>query len=102
MIVFQLPGTERLGRIPYELRARTGDIEIHHFPDGESRVRLLGDIKGRDVVLVAELDRPARKILTLLFTVATARELGARSVGVWSRPTCRTCGRTAPFGPGKA
>lgn len=82
MIVFQLPGTERLGRIPYELRARTGDIEIHHFPDGESRVRLLGDIKGRDVVLVAELDRPARKILTLLFTVATARELGARSVGV--------------------
>jgi ribose-phosphate pyrophosphokinase len=82
MIVFQLPGTERLGRIPYELRAPTGDIEMHHFPDGESRVRLVGDIRGKDVVLVGELDRPDRKLLTLLFAVATARELGARSVGV--------------------
>jgi ribose-phosphate pyrophosphokinase len=82
MIVFHLPGTERLGRLPFELGASTGEVEIHHFPDGESRLRLLGEVEGKDVVLVGELERPDRKILTLLFAVATARELGARSIGV--------------------
>ncbi len=82
MIVFHMPGTERLGRVAYELGAPTGEVEIHHFPDGESRVRFIGEVRGQEVALVAELHRPDRKILPLLFAVATARELGARSVGL--------------------
>ena len=41
------------------------------------------ELAGRsDVVLVAGLDKPGDKILPLLFLAATARDLGARKVGL--------------------
>jgi len=45
-------------------------------------VRIEGDLAGRSVILVASLDRPDAKLLPLLFALATARDLGARSVGL--------------------
>jgi ribose-phosphate pyrophosphokinase len=82
MIVLPLPGSERLGRIARDLHGVTGAVEVHRFPDGEARVRLTGTVGSEDVVLVAGLDRPDEKMLPLLFAAATARDLGAASVGL--------------------
>lgn len=82
MIVLPMPGSERLGRLARELHGATGAVEVHRFPDGEIRVRLTGTVEGEDVLLVAGLDRPDDKVLPLLFAAATARDLGATSVGL--------------------
>lgn len=62
----------------YEL----GAIDIHHFPDGESLVQLETDVKGRDVILFCSLDHPDSKAMTIMFFAQTAKELGAKSVGL--------------------
>lgn len=59
-----------------------GEMSRRQFPDGESYVRLSSPVAGRDVILLCTLDRPEGKVLPLLFTAATAREQGARSVGL--------------------
>jgi ribose-phosphate pyrophosphokinase len=59
-----------------------GDCEVRHFPDGESYVRVLADCRDRDVVVQCGLQQPDRIVMPLMFCVDTARELGARSVGL--------------------
>jgi ribose-phosphate pyrophosphokinase len=82
MIILPMPGCERLGRIGLAPEVAVGAVEVHRFPDGEARVRLAGALNGEEVILVAALDRPDEKILPVLFAAATARELGAASVGL--------------------
>jgi ribose-phosphate pyrophosphokinase len=78
-----LPGNERYAD---DLRARLGagalEFESRRFPDGESYVRLAGDCWGRDIAFVCTLNDPDAKALRLLFAARTARELGARRVGL--------------------
>lgn len=61
---------------------RRGELRVRHFPDGESYVRLLSEVRGRRVVLLCSLDHADNRFLPLLFTAQTARELGAESVGL--------------------
>jgi ribose-phosphate pyrophosphokinase len=82
-ILFALPGNEPMARTLADQAGLTlGTIELHRFPDGESLVRLQTPVAAHDVVLVCTLDRPDTKVLPLLFAAATARELGARRVGL--------------------
>lgn len=82
-ILFALPGNEPLTRTLADRTALThGALELHRFPDGESLVRLQTPVASHDVVFVCTLDRPDTKVLPLLFAAATARELGARRVGL--------------------
>ena len=62
--------------------ATMGDLRWHRFPDDESLVTLDADCQGRDVIVVCTLRDPDRHALPLLFAARTARELGARSVGL--------------------
>jgi ribose-phosphate pyrophosphokinase len=81
--VLALPGAGPLAeRIAARLEAHSTPVEVHRFPDGEHRVRLAGGVSGRPVVLAAALERPDDKLLPLLFAAATARDLGAASVGL--------------------
>lgn len=57
-------------------------LDWHHFPDGESLMTLQGDLDGADVALLATLRDPDRLALPLRFAAATAREMGARRVGL--------------------
>ncbi len=59
-------------------------LDWHHFPDGESLMTLPGDLNGADVALLATLRDPDRLALPLRFAAATAREMGARRVGLIS------------------
>ena len=61
---------QRLARaagIPY------ADALVHHFPDGETRLRLPEAIPG-SVVLCQTLDHPNSRLIELVLAAATARE----------------------------
>lgn len=82
-VLFAYPDNEKqavslIKEAGYELGAMT----IHHFPDGESLVQLDTNVKGRDVVLFCSLDHPDSKAMTIMFFAKTAKELGAKSVGL--------------------
>ncbi len=84
--------------------ARLGDVlhlDVHTFPDGETRVRVPPAVAGRDVVLVASLHRPDPKFLPLAFALATIRRLGARRVRLVAPYLCYMRQDRA-FAPGEA
>ena len=74
-----MPLAERLAPA---LGAEPRVLDWHHFPDGESLISLPGDLEGADVALLATLRDPDRLALPLRFAAATAREMGARRVGL--------------------
>ena len=51
------------------------DIELHRFPDGESKVRLPDQLPNK-VIICRSLDNPNHKLVELALAAATARELG--------------------------
>ncbi len=53
------------------------EVEVHRFPDGESRIRLPAGI-GERIILCRSLAQPNDKLIELALTSAAARELGAR------------------------
>ena len=82
-IFIALPGNDAMAAA---LAARTGGavaaLETRAFPDGETYLRLHGDVGGKSVAIVCSLDRPDGKFLPLAFTAAMARDLGAGRVGL--------------------
>jgi ribose-phosphate pyrophosphokinase len=54
-------------------------VEIHHFPDGESRLLLPGRLP-EHLVICQTLDRPNEKLVELMLVAAAAREMGAKSI----------------------
>ncbi|MGT2467587.1 ribose-phosphate pyrophosphokinase-like domain-containing protein (plasmid) [Mesorhizobium atlanticum] len=83
------------------LGARTGRLDWRHFPDGESLVTIEQDLHGADVALVASLRSPDELAMPLLFAAATAREFGARSVGLVA-PYLAYMRQDKRFNPGEA
>lgn len=82
-ILLAFPDDDGLaGSVAKCLPARSGAFEWRHFPDGESLIAIGEDIEGADVVVFASLTDPDRKALPLRFLAQTARELGARSIGL--------------------
>ncbi|HEY2387671.1 MAG TPA: ribose-phosphate diphosphokinase [Candidatus Binatia bacterium] len=76
------PSAALAGALARRLRAARGKDPTRLFPDGETHVRVTAPVRGRDVVLVCTLDRPDERTLPALLTIATLRDLGARSVGL--------------------
>lgn len=68
---------QRLGE---SLGVEEGRLEMRHFPDSESYLRLLDDVKNHNVVVLADLYQPDRRILPLLLLAETLRDLGAGSI----------------------
>jgi ribose-phosphate pyrophosphokinase len=55
------PASQDLGRkIAYELKSSIVSVVFKTFPDGESYLRLDGDIKGEEVVIVHTTGPPQR------------------------------------------
>lgn len=76
------PRNAMFDRLLAELGAWGGRVETRTFPDGESYVRLLTDVSGADVAILCSLMEPNDRVVELLFLSQTARELGARRVGL--------------------
>lgn len=88
-------------RLLHHIGVDGGEIERRQFPDGESYVRLLTTVAGRDVVLLCSLDRPDAKTVPLLFAADAARTQGARSVGLVA-PYLAYMRQDKAFRPGEA
>ena len=82
-MICAFPGNEAFAaKLQSELRMDALALDYRRFPDGESYVRLAGDVRGRAIALVCTLNDPDAKALALLFAARTAKELGARRVGL--------------------
>lgn len=73
-------------------------VEVHQFPDGESRLRLPEQLMPR-VVICRSLDRPNEKLVELLLAAEGARTLGASHLTLVSPYLCYMRQDTA-FAPG--
>jgi ribose-phosphate pyrophosphokinase len=82
-VVLAVPGNvTHAERLATSLGARLLVPEVRRFPDGEVYVRIDGDVSGHDVVLVGSLHDPGDKFLLVAFLAGTARDLGAKTVGL--------------------
>jgi ribose-phosphate pyrophosphokinase len=82
-LLFPFPGNEVLGSaIAEQLNCPVAQWKLACFPDGESYVRLETDVTGKEVILICSLNQPNTKTLDLLFLADTAKELGAKQVGL--------------------
>jgi ribose-phosphate pyrophosphokinase len=82
-ICFAFPDDAPVGdQLARTLGFERGELEIHAFPDGETRVSLHGECAQRDVLLVCSGHRANLNALPLYFAAETARAMGARRVGL--------------------
>jgi ribose-phosphate pyrophosphokinase len=82
-VVFALPGNDTLAAaLTSAIGAEAGTLTARRFPDGETYLRFDTPVSRRHVVLACSLHQPDSLSLPLLFAAATARELGAASVGL--------------------
>lgn len=104
-VILPLPGNEVLAKDLLAQpglsgKARLGELAVRSFPDGETHLRLLSEVAGERVVLVATLDRPDSKLLPLLFAAALVRDYGAVEVGLLA-PYLAYMRQDARFHPGE-
>jgi len=104
-----IPETCMLGFPDYRLQASKlaetlqldyRQIEVHHFPDGESKLKLPASLP-RQLVICQTLDRPNRKLVELLLAAGAARELGVERL-VLVAPYLCYMRQDKAFRPGEA
>lgn len=101
-IVFSLsPAAGMAEELARYYEADLGELETRRFPDGETYLRLRTPVSGRDVVLLATLDRPDTKLAALLFAADAMRDQGARSVAL-AAPYLAYMRQDKAFNPGEA
>ncbi|NRF11366.1 MULTISPECIES: ribose-phosphate pyrophosphokinase [Agrobacterium] len=82
-LILPMPGNEAFGQSlanhgGWELAA----IETRRFPDGETYLRIISEVRGKAVDIVSTLARPDEDFLRLIFAADAARDLGASSVNL--------------------
>ncbi|UXI66055.1 ribose-phosphate diphosphokinase [Tahibacter amnicola] len=82
-LIVGFPGSESIATALSErLSGEHRTLAWRHFPDGESLVTLDATCQDRDVIFVCSMIEPDRLALPLLFAARTAREFGARRIGL--------------------
>jgi ribose-phosphate pyrophosphokinase len=80
-IIFALPGNELLAEtISNKLNFEKGELIIRNFPDGESYIRVITDVSGKEVILISTLHQPDCKFLSLYFLSKNLKSLGAKKI----------------------
>lgn len=101
-IVLSFPSDTAVGgRVAQALGAQHSPVGWRHFPDGESLVTIEPKLEGADVAILASLREPDALALPLRFAADTAREFGARSVGLIA-PYLAYMRQDTRFEPGQA
>lgn len=101
-IIIPFPGNEKLAAgIAGILHIVQGEFSTRSFPDGESYIRLLSDIKGKEVIIICSLYHPDEKILPLYFLSKLLKDSGALRVKLVS-PYLGYMRQDKQFNPGEA
>lgn len=81
--VVAMPGSEHCGeQIAEHLGVARCRLDSRRFPDGEIYLRLLDEVQGLHVAVVAQLRDPDPQLPGLIFLADALRDLGASSVGL--------------------
>jgi len=81
MIVFACSSIPLAKNIAKKLKAKFSKLEVKRFPDGEIYLRFREEVRNKDVLIVQSLaNNPNEKIVELLFSSLTAKELKAKRV----------------------
>ncbi len=62
-------------------------VDIHHFPDGESKIQLPEQLPDQ-VVLFYSLDRPNAKLIKLILAASGARTMGTKQIALVAPYLC--------------
>lgn len=101
-LILSLPGNETFARQLADAGGwELGALETRRFPDGETYVRILADVKDKAVDFVTTLARPDDGFLRLIFAADAARDLGAREVNLIA-PYLSYMRQDRRFQPGEA
>lgn len=57
-----------------------GELELRHFPDGETYLNILSNVDQQDLVVLCQLHQPNEKIIDLMLFAETAKQQGAKSI----------------------
>ena len=67
-LIFAMSGNENLAdKIGQHLKLEKGESTIRQFPDEETYVRIVSEVKGKNLIVVCTLDHPDNKFLPLYF-----------------------------------
>jgi len=91
---------EQAQRLAQALAYDYAEVEIHHFPDGESRVTLPPQMPTK-VVVCRSLDHPNNKLIELMLTAEVARQQGVTNLALVAPYLCYMRQDIA-FHPGEA
>lgn len=101
-IIFSFPGNKVFAHLlAKKLHIEEGGLVIKRFPDGESYVRINSTVRNKIVILFCTLNNPNKKILSLMFTAQTLKELGAQKIILIS-PYLPYMRQDKQFEPGEA
>ena len=101
MLVLGFHDYETQGRrLAQALSLPYAGVELHHFPDGESKIRLPTDLPPQ-IILCRSLDQPNSKLIELLLCAETARQQGVEHLTLVSPYLCYMRQDIA-FHPGEA
>jgi len=101
-LVIPLPGNETFAKALADARGcEMGVLEMRSFPDEETYLRFVSQVKARSLALVCTLAHPDPKFLPLWFAARTARALGASKVGLVA-PYLAYMRQDKSFHPGEA
>jgi ribose-phosphate pyrophosphokinase len=68
-------------KVARELGRIVSKLEVKRFPDGEKYIRVLDDVKGKDVAVIQSMySRPDAHLFEYFLLVDTLRDLGARTI----------------------
>jgi ribose-phosphate pyrophosphokinase len=80
-IIFTLPGNEKLSEnIIKGINGEVGNFTQRQFPDGETYIRILSNVKEREVTIICSLHEPDNKILPLIFLCKLLKDLSVKSI----------------------
>jgi ribose-phosphate pyrophosphokinase len=96
------PGNESLGhKIQKILGLEQINFTLRKFPDQETYLRILSEVKGKEIWVLCSLNQPDDKFLPLFFLAQTLRELQAKSIGLIA-PYLSYLRQDKRFQPGEA
>lgn len=102
-VIFGSSSSEALAiKVAHLTGFELGKVLVKTFPDGETYVRFLNDVKDRDVILINSMyRRPNDLLIEFYFSVKTLKELGANKV-IAVIPYFPYARQDSRFNPGEA
>lgn len=100
-LALALPGNDTLAdALATRLDAGRRAVMVRQFPDGETLVRVDGEVRSAEVIIAATLHHPDTVVMPLYFLASTLRELGAARI-VLVAPYLPCMRQDKPFHPGE-